>query len=131
MKKFLALILSMVMVLSFFACGETTGNKPVTNTNSVTERSETTSNSEKEWKKFLNDYEDWVDDYVAILKKYQNNPTDMSILSDYADMMTELADWQSKTEKMQEELEKASPAEVAEYSAELLKIAAKITEAAY
>jgi len=46
-------------------------------------------------------------------------------------MITELAEWQTEAEEMEEELEDASPEELAEYSAELLKIAAKIAEAAY
>ena len=55
----------------------------------------------------------------------------MSILSDYTDMKTEMAEWTSKAEDMEKELEDASPAELAEYSAELLRIAAKIEKAAY
>ena len=89
------------------------------------------STDEKQWKQFLEDYEDWIDDYIKIVKKYSENPTDVSILSDYTEMITELAEWQTKAEEMEEELEEASPGELAEYSAALLKIAAKIAEAEY
>ena len=89
------------------------------------------STDDKHWKQFLEDYENWVDDYIEIVKKYSENPTDTSILSDYSEMVTELAEWQTEAEKLEEELEDASPEELAEFSAELLKIAAKIAEATY
>ena len=144
MKKLLALLLTIVMLLAFPGCG---AKKEDIEENSETdvivsaqeknkaseeevdeEPEQKESTGEKEWRKFLEDYENWVDDYIKILKKYEENPTDLSILSDYADMMLELADWEAKTEKMEEELENASPGEVAEYSAELLRIAAKMAE---
>ncbi len=84
-----------------------------------------------EWKQFLEEYEEWVDEYIEITKKYKDNPSDISILSDYTEMMTELADWSTKTEDMEKELSNASPAELAEYSAELARIAAKIAKATY
>ncbi len=92
---------------------------------------EETSSNNKEWKAFLDDYSEWVDEYVKITKKYSENPTDMSILSDYTDTLTELTEWKEKSDDVAEELEEASPSEVAEYTSELLKITAKIAEAAY
>lgn len=94
------------------------------------EKDEKTSSNGKEWKAFLQDYSDWVEDYVKIMKKYSENPSDTSILSDYADMVSELAEWQSKAEDVADELEDASPSELAEYSAELLKISTKIAQIA-
>ena len=87
-----------------------------------------TSNSAN-WKQFLKDYEAWVDDYIVILKKYKENPTDTSILSDYSEMVSELADWSDKADKIELELEDSDAA--LEYSAELLRIAGKLAEAAY
>ena len=84
-----------------------------------------------EWRKFLEDYDAWVDDYIEILKKYKENPSDLSILSDYTDMMTELTEWTEETEAMEAELEDASPTELAEYSAEILRIAEKISQISY
>ncbi len=84
-----------------------------------------------EWEEFLREYENWVDDYITILKKYSSNPTDMSILSDYSRMASEMAEWTTKTEKVAEELENASPSEAMKYSAELARIAAKMAQAMY
>ncbi|MBR5237021.1 MAG: hypothetical protein IKW06_06605 [Clostridia bacterium] len=148
--RVITILVSLVLVLSLVACGDKSTSDeeilsdlevvldseeeatPVTTNNdeNVTENTETAVKT-VEWREFLKEYENWVDSYVAILKKYSNNPTDMSILSDYTKMVTELAEWQTRTDDMQQELEEASPAEIAEYSAELLRIAAKIAEAAY
>lgn len=36
---------------------------------------------------WLDDYEAYIDDYIRILKKYQANPTDMSVMQEYQSMM--------------------------------------------
>lgn len=87
------------------------------------------SSSHQEWKQFLKDYEVWVDDYIEIIKKYKVNPTDMSILSDYTKMASKAADWSARADEI--ELELKDTQEALEYSAELLRIAAKLAEAAY
>ncbi len=38
-------------------------------------------------KAFLDSYEAFIDDYVVIMQKYQANPSDLSILTDYASML--------------------------------------------
>lgn len=55
-----------------------------------------------EFKAAMDSYEKFFDEYVAIMKKYQENPNDMSILNDYAtymgqyaDMMQKLAEWEN------------------------------------
>jgi len=129
MKKILSIIISALMLLMLVACGssgtETSGDGNAVATENTTE-SEVSENAN--WKQFLTEYEEWVDKYIEITKKYKENPSDLSILSDYSTMMTELAEWSTKTEEMQKELGKASPAELAEYSSELARIAAKIAQ---
>lgn len=145
MKKLLSIVLSLTLILALAACGDKTDNDVESNndvasietSNNVDNSAENDEEapaktaSDAEWKQFLKEYEEWVDEYIEITKKYQDNPSDLSILSDYTDMMTEMAEWTSKAEDMEKELEDASPAELAEYSAELLRIAAKIEKAAY
>ena len=46
---------------------------------------------------FLSGYEQFMDNYISILKKYKNNPTDASILSEYTSIMAEASEWSSKT----------------------------------
>ena len=110
---------------------QTTIAESATESESVADTATNTSSEMPAWKEFLADYEAWVDNYVEIAKKYSENPTDMSILSDYTNMMTELNEWQTKATDVQNELQEASPAEAAEYAAEVARIAAKIAEAAY
>ncbi len=51
-----------------------------------------------ELKAFLDEYEDFVDEYVAFMKKYNANPTDMSLLASYASIMQEYADFAEKVD---------------------------------
>lgn len=93
---------------------------------------ETENNSlsdDSEWKQFLKDYEAWVDDYIEIINKYKNNPSDMSLLSDYTKMVSKMADWSQRADEIELEIKDTSAA--MEYSAELLRIAGKLAEAAY
>ncbi len=149
MKKILSLILVVSVAIALVACGGKTASsdmEQVENNAVVVEKgeenvsvegnegAEVTGAEEEEkveWKEFLEEYEAWVDDYIEITKKYKNNPSDVSILSDYTTMMTEMADWTTKTEDMEKELEEASPDELVEYSAELVRIAAKLADVAY
>lgn len=89
---------------------------------------EDTAADNAEWREFLADYEAWVDDYIEIVLKYKENPTDMTILSDYTEMLSELSDWSERSTEIALELEDTTAA--LEYSAELSRIAGKATEAA-
>ncbi len=137
MKRILSVLLVIVLAVSLVACGVkknsnvNENNGILTDQGTETNQSTTETSGEVEWKQFLKDYEEWVDKYIEITKKYKDNPTDMSILSDYTSMMSELTEWYDKTDEMQSELESASPGELAEYSSELARIAAKLSKVAY
>lgn len=125
MKKILVLGLVLIMVLSLAACGD--DGAAVTPDGVGGSDTTTNTTAEAEWKKFLKDYENWVDDYIALLAKYQADPTDTSILSDYTEMAAELTEWTGKTEEVADELAN-DPDALAEYTAELSRIAAKLSE---
>lgn len=134
MKRFILALSSIFMILSAAGCGNNTVSKVVEPTVSpvkeevrVTEKNYET----REWKKFLKEYDAWVNEYIKMLKKYADDPTNLTIISDYAKMMEELGEWEAKSEKIEKELNEASPTELAEYVSEILKIAARISEAAY
>ena len=67
--------------------------------------SESSSNSESnemssssvDCDEFLEGYEKFMDEYIAIIKKMQKNPDDMSVMTDYTSMMTEATEWTEKT----------------------------------
>lgn len=46
--------------------------------------------------KFFKEYEEFVDDYIAMFKKYKNNPNDMSLMQDYTSMVTKASEWTAK-----------------------------------
>jgi hypothetical protein len=55
------------------------------------------SSSSGDCYEFLDNYEKFMDDYIAILKKYKNDPTDASILSEYTSILSEASEWSTKT----------------------------------
>ncbi len=89
--------------------------------------SETTNDS---WRQFLIDYEEWVDEYVAFMKKYTENPNDLSLLADYSKFMGETVEWSQKVENVEVELEN-DPAALQEYLEVLSRITAKLAGIAY
>lgn len=44
----------------------------------------------------LADYENFMNDYVSIMKQYKENPSDASILADYSRIMSETSEWSTK-----------------------------------
>ncbi len=129
MKKILAIALCVLFAMTMVACtgGAEQNTNSAADDSSVTDTESTSESSE--WKQFLKDYEAWVDDYIVIVNKYKANPTDTSILADYTKMVSDMADWTTRTEKVQEELTTDSEA-LAEYTKELSRIAGKLAEVA-
>ena len=69
--------------------------------------------------KWLDDYEAYMDDYVALVKKYQANPTDMTIMQEYTSMAQKA---QSMSSNAPEDC-----ASDAAFNARLAKISAKMS----
>lgn len=105
---------------------EETTTESKKSTSSASNEINSVSSSNTEWRKFLNDYEAWADSYIAILKKYKADPTDMTILADYSKMVDEMSKWTDRADAIQDEL--ADSSEALEYSAEIMRITAKISK---
>jgi len=60
---------------------------------------EKSANVDPELKAFLDSYEDFVDDYVAFMEKYYDNPEDLSLLSNYTEFLQDYSDFYSKLSK--------------------------------
>ena len=86
------------------------------------------SDENAEWEEFLDDYEEWVDEYIVLVKKYKENPTDGSIVSDYTEMLSEINEWTEKADEIKLELEGTD--EATDFSVRLLKIVGKLSEIA-
>lgn len=94
---------------------------------SVTSTSDTAAGT-VDWKQFLKDYEAWFDGYIDLLKKYQSNPTDLTILSDYTAQMQKMSEWSEKADKIKVDLAN-DPEALSEYMATLSRIMQKLSEA--
>ncbi len=139
MKKIMVILVVLSIVFSLTGCGgaKVPTSKDTDDYNDVSEvqnatldtsNAETLSNSNNtEWKQFIKDYNAWVDEYIKIVKKYKANPTDLSIMTDYTKMISEMTDWAERSEKLEEELDTT---DALEFAAELAKIAQKLAEVA-
>ena len=76
----------------------------------------------------MDSYEEFFDDYVTIMKKYKENPMDMSVLTDYAKYMGQYADMMQKFEQW--EGEDLNTAELAYYAEVQARITKKLLEIA-
>ena len=56
-----------------------------------------------EFKEAMDSYETFYDKYCAVLKEYKENPSDLTILAKYTDMMTQLTDMTEKFDAWSEE----------------------------
>ncbi len=78
---------------------------PRTQTSSETKAAETKAAAESkqgvdpDLKEFLDSYEAFVDEYVVFMQQYSKNPTDLSLLARYTDIMQKYSDFAVKVEK--------------------------------
>ena len=64
------------------------------NESSSSEKAGSTGGVDPELKAFLDSYEDYIDEYVDFMKKYNSDPNNMlSMLGEYGDMMQKYADF--------------------------------------
>lgn len=62
--------------------------------------SEKKSGLSSDFKKTMDDYEEWFNHYCDVMKKYKNNPSDLSVLSEYYSLVSELSDMQENLDNM-------------------------------
>ena len=46
---------------------------------------------------FLKNYEKFIDKYIVVLKKYKENPSDATIMTEYSELAAEAVRWAGKT----------------------------------
>ena len=46
-----------------------------------------------ECEQFLQDYENWVKNYISLIERYQQNPNDRTIMKDYENMVGQIRTW--------------------------------------
>ena len=70
---------------------------------SINNATENASGVSPEFKAALDSYERFFDEYIAIMNRMKSNPSDLSILSQYADYMGRYADMLQKFEAMEKQ----------------------------
>ena len=82
-----------------------------------------------EFKKTMDDYEAWFDHYCDVMKRYQEDTTDLALMSEMLDLLSEEADMLEQMENMDQS--EMSDAELAYYLEVTLRIEKKLLEIAY
>ncbi len=81
-----------------------------------------------EFKKTMDDYEAWFDHYCEVMKKYQENPSDIELLSEMSSLITEETTMLEQMENMDES--EMNTAELAYYIEVTARIEKKLLEVA-
>ena len=128
MKKLIALILMIVLVSSMSACGKSDDKKDEVKQDEVVvnqdvNKEDTTIKEEEEeekqeetkeesnlkdgmrieFKEAMDAYEAFYDDYIEIMKKYNQNPLDSQIIDEYTQMLEDLSEMEDKFAKWEDE----------------------------
>ena len=145
MKKILIGIIAVILVLALFGCGggdsapEENESEPAETVEMETEESEPADTAEEasdtdsgllspEFKKTMDDYEAWFDHYCEVMKKYQENPSDLELLTEMSDLIAEETTMLEQLENMDES--EMNNAELAYYIEVTARIEKKLLEAA-
>ena len=152
MKKFLVIIVALILVLALFGCGKdkTTSTEQDTSTAEtyetdgedsepadVSEDPDTGYDSSEsdsgllspEFKKTMDDYEAWFDHYCDVMKRYKEDSTNLELLSEMTDLLTEETTMLEQMENMDQS--EMNSAELAYYIEVTARIEKKLLEVAY
>jgi hypothetical protein len=89
-------ILSICIVsMSFMGsgCKKTKNTKAEKGTVSIVD----STNTINECDQFLRDYEGWVKKYIVLIKRFQQNPKDKTIIADYQIMVGQIGQWDNRS----------------------------------
>ena len=100
---------------------EEIADEPTAEISEEKEEVATTSKSNNDIDAYLKSYEEYVDQYIKLMKKAKDG--DMSAMTEYAEYMEKATDLSEKMEKAESEMSSAQ-------MAKFLKIQAKLTQAA-
>lgn len=140
MKKIIAVIVAMLLVLTLAGCSKDEpstedGSNAVDTYELDSEETESTDSDDDsgvlspEFKKTMDDYEAWFDHYCEVMKKYEENPSDLELLSEMTDLLSEETVMLDEMEKMDQS--EMNAAELAYYLEVTARIEKKLLEVAY
>ena len=125
MKKLLTIILCVACIsTSLYGCKNPDISQTTATVNTEDAASTADTSATPKWKEFLAEYEAWVDEYVTFMKKFKENSSDLSLLTQSVELAAKAVEWAQEAETYQKELENVNAEELAEY----LKTLGRITE---
>ena len=74
-------------------CKKTKNTKAEKGTVSIVD----STNTMNECDQFLRDYEGWVKKYIVLIKRFQENPKDKTIIADYQIMVGQIGQWDNRS----------------------------------
>lgn len=104
--------------------GENTEDQKADAVVSTDEQSE--GEVDADFKKMMDSYEDFFDEYIEFMKKYENSDDVAGMLNDYADYMTKYADYMQKLNDV--DTDNLSTADAAYYTKVQARIVKKLAE---
>jgi hypothetical protein len=128
-----------IIAISFFALSvllvpinETVNNTPwrgwdLLESEGIQPRQRASSPGNHNWRQFLREYEEWVDDYILLLQRYQNNPLDLTLMSEYLAQMERLIEWSERADTIGDSLQN-DPDAWREYFGTLTRILNKLSQ---
>ncbi|MCQ2563444.1 MAG: hypothetical protein MJ128_02995 [Mogibacterium sp.] len=140
MKKIIAVTLALLLMLTLAGCSKDEpstedGSNAVDTYELDSEETESTDSDDDsgvlspEFKKTMDDYEAWFDHYCEVMKKYEENPSDLELLSEMTDLLTEETAMLDEMENMDQS--EMNEAELAYYIEVIARIEKKLLEVAY
>ena len=144
MKKILIGIIAVILVLALFGCGggdsapaenesEPAETVEMENEEEPADAAEEASDADSgvlspEFKRTMDDYEAWFDHYCEVMKKYQDNPSDLELMSEMTDLLSEETEMLEQMENMDQS--QMNSAELAYYIEVTARIEKKLLEVA-
>lgn len=111
MKKSNFIMIAIMFAMILVSCGGEEKKEPSETLDDVVSEYENSSNDEEddkdvegqeevngneEWDEILDGYESYIDSYVAIIKKQKADPSDMTIMTEYSELMQKGTEWSTK-----------------------------------
>ena len=149
MKIYIAIIVTLILMLTLAGCGK---DEPTTAENDTgtadsyeiveeeTESAETSNSDDDsseldsgllspEFKKTMDDYEAWFDHYCDVMQRYKEDSSNLELLSEMTDLLTEETTMLEEMENMDQS--EMNIAELAYYLEVTARIEKKLLEVAY
>lgn len=141
-KVFTLLLMMSLLLTAVTACGSSDSSESTQPDKEIVEAASEESESSEpdtsesdseelspEFKKTMDDYEAWFDHYCEVMKKYNENPSDMELLSEMTDLLSEETKMLEQMENMDQS--EMNTAELAYYLEVTARIEKKLLEVAY